>query len=476
MGKEEKETENVGDFTFEKDGDKDSYELYKNNVIELMCRHYEFYEQLTPLNMQYLEYALMGAKLSCTHGNRYVYLNAVRDHGVYDGSKPVMVCRDCILEENIYKFGACGNGKFEPLYSEEAPHPASTAINKNGDKRYECLPILLAEWGCGDINSRKTLIGECALGKMYRHEPVIDETPSRYIKHTIRQAITQSKEKNLEKTGEDVEEYIQALMTCDNLLCLYGGVITIAENAELEREEESKELEELNVRECSEELKKFLKSYETGGIRTNKKDKLKSLQEGEPALKMYYDSRNNPTIGWGHLIEGNEEYIFSSGLTKYLLKDQITMDEAEEIFQNDVDAKQTDLNLLLDKYNLTATQQEYDMLLSLIFNTGSGILINSKNKQTKRWFETGGYKNIEYSKYVLGDITSGGDAGVMNRKADELEILMGVDYLKRTDNYERILSDTGERIWNNPSKINELAIVWENSLDDVQGEPDNENP
>ena len=42
MGKEEKETENVGDFTFEKDGDKDSYELYKNNVIELMCRHSEF--------------------------------------------------------------------------------------------------------------------------------------------------------------------------------------------------------------------------------------------------------------------------------------------------------------------------------------------------------------------------------------------------------------------------------------------------
>ena len=68
------------------------------------------------------------------------------------------------------------------------------------------------------------------------------------------------------------------------------------------------------------------------------------------------------------------------------------------------------------------------------------------------------------------------DAGAMNRKADELEILMGVDYLKRTDNYERILSDTGERIWNNSSKINELAIVWENSLDDVQGEPDNENP
>lgn len=104
------------------------------------------------------------------------------------------------------------------------------------------------------------------------------------------------------------------------------------------------------------------------------------------------------------VIEGNGEYIFSSGLTKYLLKDQITMDEAEEIFQNDV------------------------------------------------------------------------DAGAMNRKADELEILMGVDYLKRTDNYERILSDIGERIWNNPSKINELAIVWENSLDDVQGEPDNENP
>jgi len=62
-------------------------------------------------------------------------------------------------EENIKDFGACGNGKFEPLYSEEAPHPAQTALNRNGQERYVCFPVLLGEWGYGDINSRSLLIG-----------------------------------------------------------------------------------------------------------------------------------------------------------------------------------------------------------------------------------------------------------------------------------------------------------------------------
>jgi len=54
------------------------------------------------------------------------------------------------VKENICDFGACGNGKFEPLYSEEAPHPAETALNQKGQKRYVCRPILLGEWGHGE--------------------------------------------------------------------------------------------------------------------------------------------------------------------------------------------------------------------------------------------------------------------------------------------------------------------------------------
>ena len=105
------------------------------------------------------------------------------------------------------------------------------------------------------------------------------------------------------------------------------------------------------------------------------------------------------------------------------------------------------------------------MVLSMTFNEGTGLLTNPSNSQTKRWFETGGYKNIEYSKFVLGDITSGGKTGAKNRKADELEILMGIDYDKKTDDYDRIKSESGESIWNRPDKIDELAEIWEDSLE-----------
>ena len=110
------------------------------------------------------------------------------------------------------------------------------------------------------------------------------------------------------------------------------------------------------------------------------------------------ERRKHTTLETGIYVE-DELITFSqiilpnTKILLYLPEQVFPMPESVIEGKNDVDAKQTDLNLLLDKYNLTATQQEYDMLLSLIYNTGSGILSNSDNKQTKRWFETGGYTN-----------------------------------------------------------------------------------
>ncbi len=110
------------------------------------------------------------------------------------------------------------------------------------------------------------------------------------------------------------------------------------------------------------------------------------------------ERRKHTTLETGIYVE-DELITFSqiilpnTKILLYLPEQFFPMPESVIEGKNDVDAKQTDLNLLLDKYNLTATQQEYDMLLSLIYNTGSGILSNSDNKQTKRWFETGGYTN-----------------------------------------------------------------------------------
>lgn len=234
----------TGDFIFENYKEQDS-DKYEEKALELMCRHFEFYGQL---NSPDIEYVTRGAKLSCTHGNRYIYLDAARDHGVYDGKNPVLTCKDCKKEENIKDFGACGNGKFEPLYSEEAPHPAQTALNRNGQERYVCLPVLLGEWGYGDINSRSLLIGEVLIDKAYKVYKKESFDSGEFSEDTIEQIA----KNQIQNMVEDVE-YSQALMKCDNLLCLYGGVISIEENPEPEEESviednsEMGELEEENL-------------------------------------------------------------------------------------------------------------------------------------------------------------------------------------------------------------------------------------
>ena len=261
----------TGDFIFENYKEQDS-DKYEEKALELMCRHFEFYGQL---NSPDIEYVTRGAKLSCTHGNRYIYLDAARDHGVYDGKNPVLTCKDCKKEENIKDFGACGNGKFEPLYSEEAPHPAQTALNRNGQERYVCLPVLLGEWGYGDINSRSLLIGEVLIDKAYMVYKKESFDSGEFSEDTIEQIA----KNQIQNMVEDVE-YSQALMKCDNLLCLYGGVISIEENPE--PEEETIIEEELDV-----EAEEALKWIPEAVMQLN------GTTPEEIALKKWIDATNN---------------------------------------------------------------------------------------------------------------------------------------------------------------------------------------
>ena len=259
----------TGDFIFENYKEQDS-DKYEEKALELMCRHFEFYGQL---NSPDIEYVTRGAKLSCTHGNRYIYLDAARDHGVYDGKNPVLTCKDCKKEENIKDFGACGNGKFEPLYSEEAPHPAQTALNRNGQERYVCLPVLLGEWGDGDINSRSLLIGEVLIDKAYKVYKKESFDSGEFSEDTIEQIA----KNQIQNMVEDVE-YSQALMKCDNLLCLYGGVISIEENPEPE-EEIVEELEKENEAIESGQFQFTLEQLIVSGWEGATEDDLRKLNE-----------------------------------------------------------------------------------------------------------------------------------------------------------------------------------------------------
>lgn len=291
----------TGDFIFENYKEQDS-DKYEKKALELMCRHFEFYGQL---NSPDIEYVTRGAKLSCTHGNRYIYLDAARDHGVYDGKNPVLTCKDCKKEENIKDFGACGNGKFEPLYSEEAPHPAQTALNRNGQERYVCLPVLLGEWGYGDINSRSLLIGEVLIDKAYKVYKKESFDSGEFSEDTIEQIA----KNQIQNMVEDVE-YSQALMKCDNLLCLYGGVITIEENPEPEEEsviEDNSEMGELEEENLG--LPRGEEIYITSWLKAYKGE-----PDGKNGKRVYYDKEarellrtDYPKIDWYSYEEQTEK-------------------------------------------------------------------------------------------------------------------------------------------------------------------------
>lgn len=74
--------------------------------------------------------------------------------------------------------------------------------------------------------------------------------------------------------------------------------------------------------------------------------------------KAYKDQAGHWTIGYGHLILKSE---------KHLLTASLTVAEAEAIFQQDIAKAEAGMKKL---FHAPMTQNQYDALLSLMFNTG----------------------------------------------------------------------------------------------------------
>jgi lysozyme len=115
------------------------------------------------------------------------------------------------------------------------------------------------------------------------------------------------------------------------------------------------------------------------------------MQEEGVVLHVYKDSAGYPTIGVGHLIQPGED--FSKG---------ITYEEAMELLRKDVKRFED----LIKKFILTQlNQSQFDALVSLCFNCGSGPLlggvgqsINSGmfylvDEKWRQWIRAGGKVN-----------------------------------------------------------------------------------
>ncbi|WP_455649919.1 PAAR-like protein [Enterocloster citroniae] len=176
-------TVTAGAFTFEMDGWKvfnllkwcllkSSYDTYEEQAAELMCRHYEFYEQM----VNDTEYVTRESELWCDKGSERMYMDAYEDHGIIaPNGRPLMTCEDCKVGVNIIGFGDCSVE--ESKYSELGHHPTWTGST------HECFPVLEETWKQDNVEN------------------------------TVRIS-------NLKG-----EEFVDALRAGAYLTCIYGGVI-----------------------------------------------------------------------------------------------------------------------------------------------------------------------------------------------------------------------------------------------------------
>ncbi len=84
---------------------------------------------------------------------------------------------------------------------------------------------------------------------------------------------------------------------------------------------------------------------------------------------IYDDNGSNPggtlTVGWGHTVTAAEQAMIGSG--------QITDQQAQAFFDADV---QRAVNLVNNNVSVELTQDQFDALVSYVFNTGS--LVDTK--------------------------------------------------------------------------------------------------
>ena len=104
-------------------------------------------------------------------------------------------------------------------------------------------------------------------------------------------------------------------------------------------------------------------------------------------LNAYLDSAGVPTIGYGHTL----------GVR---MSDTITKSQAEQLLRGDLITAESEIN----KHNLNINQNQFDALVSFVFNIGVGNFRTSTllkrlkhdtrdpdiEKQFKRWIYAGG--------------------------------------------------------------------------------------
>ena len=181
---------------------------------------------------------------------------------------------------------------------------------------------------------------------------------------------------------------------------------------------------------------------DTGTASMNASDNLKTLikyWEGVK-LKAYkaHASEEYWTIGYGHY--GSDVY---EGM-------EITVEQAEAYFEQDIIAFETAANRINEKYGLNANQNQFDALVSLAYNFGPNWVEANTGWRLARYIQsnfTDSYGNripdLEIADAFAVLCSAGGDIlpGLVNRRLNEAEIFLYGDYSTTLTNFVVVIID-----------------------------------
>jgi len=171
-------------------------------------------------------------------------------------------------------------------------------------------------------------------------------------------------------------------------------------------------------------------------------------------LKRYICPAGKPTIGVGHVILPNENYL------------EITKEQALEILTKDVQR----FELAIKKHiTVPLNQNQFDALVSFIFNTGEGGIINTSIQKAinSSDFSKVPEKLKEWCKFRVGGVMKV-NKGLLNRRTSEAQLFM--ESPKQNSSCKLMLEMTWDKesLKKAQEKLSKLGL-YKNKIDGLWG-------
>ena len=170
---------------------------------------------------------------------------------------------------------------------------------------------------------------------------------------------------------------------------------------------------------------------------------LESIKESEGIrLEVYNDSAGYPTIGIGHLLTTNEKAvgIVKIGTDFADYSRGITEKEAFELLSQDVRYAVDAVNRLV---KVGITQCQFDALVSLAFNIGTGAFGNST---LLRRLNTGEYSSVPFEMRRWRKAGGKVSQGLVNRREVEIKLWLGDGCEERRRGELNLINDNGDEV------------------------------